>query len=126
MCHRRKELVRSLVRHGKSVNAARQALRHRRVDHSRVLEEDRSCDTLGTHWAAVGGWSYKRQGLVSDSSPDPCILVKHLVDTVRDCCELVSVSFKSVEDLNCWCVCLKSAEDSTESVKKFNSSEKCQ
>ena len=46
----------------KSANAARQALRHRRVDYSSVLEEDRLCDTLGTNSAAVGGWSHKRQG----------------------------------------------------------------
>ena len=26
----------------------------------RVFEKDKLCDTLGTHWAAVGGWSHKK------------------------------------------------------------------
>ena len=37
--------------------------------HSRVLEEDRLCDTVGAHCAAVGGWARKRQGRSSRMSP---------------------------------------------------------
>ena len=39
-----------------------------------------------------------------DSSPDPCILVKYLVDIICGCCEVLSVSSKSAEDWNSWCV----------------------
>ena len=38
-----------------------------------------------------------------DSSPTR-LLEKYLVDIICGCCELVSVSPKSAEDLNCWCV----------------------
>ena len=44
----------------KTVNAARQATSHRCVDQSRVREEDRLCDTLGTHWATIGRRSHER------------------------------------------------------------------
>ena len=56
----KEDLVLSFVSREKSINTARQALSHRRVDYSRVFEEDRLCDTLGTHWAVVDRWSHKK------------------------------------------------------------------
>ena len=60
MCYRLQELVRSSVSCGKPVNAARQTISHRCADHSRVREEDRLCDTLGTDCTTVGRRSHER------------------------------------------------------------------
>ena len=60
MRYRLQELVRSSVSCGKPVDTARQTVSHRRADHSRVHEEDRLCDTLGTHRTTIGRRSHER------------------------------------------------------------------